>query len=260
MQLEFASGYSVTLPLADLIHWRKDYGVNDYFGGNKGGYSENAGLLNALDRYDKLCQSIAKAVEVSCQINGIVKVNSYMTDEDTEKKRADFTKKLQNNEGGVLFEDLKTEYTPMQHDVKIVDAETLKFFYETITRANGVSVPILNGDYTKAQKEAFYEHALEADIISLGQAMSRVMFTDREATFGNEIVLYPAAIEFMSMENKVSVASVYLPSGSLRRNEARALIGLPPLTEEEGGNEIAQGYNLTLNSKGGADNGEGTEE
>jgi HK97 family phage portal protein len=258
IKFEFATGYSVTLPLSDVIHWRKDYGVNDYFGGSGGGFGDSAALLSAIDRYDKLCQSIAKAVEVSCQINGIVKVNTYMTDEAKEQDRADFVDRLQNNKAGIIYEDLKTEFTPIPHDVKIVDAETLKFFHETITRANGVSVPILNGDYTKAQKEAFYEHALEADIISLGQAMSRTLFTDREASFGNEIVLYPSAIEFMSMENKIAVATALMPSGSLRRNEVRALFGYPPLTEAEGGDEIPQGYNLILNGKGGADDA-GTE-
>lgn len=256
IKFEFASGYEVTLPQSDVIHWRKDYGVNDYFGGNNGGYLDNTGLVNALDRYDKLCQSIAKAVEVSCQINGIVKINSYMSNDDTDKNRADFLEKLKNNESGVLFEDLKTEYTPMQHDVKIVDAETLKFFYETITRANGVSVPILNGDYTKAQKEAFYEHALEADIISLGQAMSRVMFTDREMTFGNEIVLYPAAITFMSMENKIAALQTGLPAGIFTKNEARELLGYPPV---EGGDVMPRGYN-EVDTIGGANNAEGTEE
>lgn len=248
IQLEFASGYSVTLPLSDVIHWRKDYGVNDYFGGNKGGRSDNAGLLASLDRYDKLCQSIAKAVEVSCQVNGLVKVNTYLNDEDTEKKQAAFETKLQNNESGILFTDLKTEYVPIAHDVKIVDADTLKFFYETITRANGVSVAILNGDYTKQQKEAFYEHALEADIISLGQAMSRCMFTDREMTFGNDIVLYPAAIEFMSMENKISALQTGLPAGIFTKNEARALLGYPPI---EGGDVMPRGYN-EIDTQGGA--------
>jgi hypothetical protein len=33
VKLRFANGYEVTLPASDVIHWRKDYGVNDYFGG-----------------------------------------------------------------------------------------------------------------------------------------------------------------------------------------------------------------------------------
>lgn len=255
INLHFASGYEITLPVNDVVHWRKDYGVNDYFGGNGGGYAENAGLLAALDRYDKLCQSIAKAVEVSCQINGVMRVNTYLDDDKTDAKRKEFEKKLANNESGILFADLKAEYIPMDHDVKLVDAETLKFFYETITRANGVSVAILNGDYTKAQKEAFYEHALEADIKSLGQAFSKVVFSDREANFGNEIVFYPNAIVFMSMENKIAALQTGLPAGIFTKNEARELLGYPPI---EGGDVMPRGYN-EVDKQGGAANGAGSE-
>lgn len=250
IELQFASGYAVTLPAADVIHWRKDYGVNDYFGGSTGGYSDNVGLLKALERYDKLCQSIAKAVQVSCQINGVMRVNTYLADEKTEAEKALFEKKLANNESGILYTDLKGEYTPMPHDVKLVDAETLKFFYETITRANGVSLAILNGDYTKAQKEAFYEHALEADIKSLGQAISKVIFSEREMDFGNEIVFYPNAIEFMSMENKISALQTGLPAGIFTKNEARELLGYPPV---ENGDVMPRGYN-EVDNQGGAIN------
>lgn len=253
IELHFASGYEVTLPANDLIHWRKDYGVGDYFGGgSKNGYGENAGLLGALEHYNQLCQSIAKAVQASCQINGVMRVNTYLDDDKTEAERARFQKKLEYNESGILFTDLKSEFVPMPHDVKLVDAETLKFFYETITRANGVSVAILNGDYNKAQKEAFYEHALEADIISLGQAFSKVLFSERESNFGNEVVFFPKAIEFMSMENKIAALQVGLPAGLFKRNEARELLGYPPL--EVGGEDIPRGYN-ELDNAGGVNSG-----
>lgn len=243
--LGFASGYEVTLPASDVIHWRKDYGVNDYFGGGMFGGADNRGLLAALDRYDKLCQSIAKAVEVSCTVNGIMKVNTYLDDEKIEARRQRFEEKLKNNESGILFEDMKSDFTALPHDVKLVDADTLKFFYDTILRANGTSLAILNGDYTKAQKEAYYEHALEADIKSLGQAISKTVFSDREMQFGNEIVLYPHEINFMSMENKIAVLQVGLPAGLFLKDEARALIGYAPLPNGAG-QTIAQGYNSLL--------------
>ena len=162
-RMDFNNGTQALFREEEIIHWRKDYGIDQYFGGNQLG---NRGLLKALDRYDKLCQSIAKAIEVSCSINGIMRVNSYLSDENTKKDQEQFKELLKNNESGILFTDLKSDYTHIPHDVKLVDAETLKFFYETITRANGVSVAILNGDYSKEQKEAFYEHALEGEIIS----------------------------------------------------------------------------------------------
>lgn len=236
----FYNGYETTLPAADVIHWRKDYGVNDYFGGNAFGGDDNSGLLSMLERYDMLTQGIAQALKCSCQINGIVKLNTYADEKKLEESKKDFLARLKDNDSGLLFTDEKMEYTHMPRDVKLVDAETLKFFYEAILRANGTSLAILNGDYTKQQKEAYYEHALEADIKSLAQAMAKVLFTDREASFGNDIKLYPNAIEFMSMENKLTALQTGLPAGIFTKNEARELLGYPPV---EGGDVMPRGYN-----------------
>lgn len=248
INLRFASGYETTLPADSVIHWRKDYGVNDYFGGGMFGGDDNAGLMTMLERYDQLTQSIAKALECACQINGMVQYNTYQETDDTRAARKQFEADLKENRSGILFGDLKWQYTPFPRDVKLVDAETLKFFYDTILRANGCSLAILNGDYTKAQKEAYYEHALEADIKGLGQAMSRVIFTDREASFGNEIVLYPNDIAFMSMENKISALQIGLPAGIFTKDEARELLGYPPLPNGAG-EAVPQGYNALLDDQ-----------
>lgn len=244
-RFEFSNGYTAVLPASDIIHWRKDYGVNDYFGGGMCGGNDDRGLLKALKEYDRLLQSISKAVACSCQINGLVKYNSYLADDKIEAQQQEFENRLLNNESGILFTDMKTEYTHMARDVKLVDAETLKFYYETILRANGTSLAILNGDYTKSQKEAYYEHALEADIKSLGQAISRCVFSERQEAFGNEIVLYPNNIVFMSMENKIAALQAGLPAGLFMKDEARELLGYPPLPNGQG-QVIAQGYNSLL--------------
>ena len=254
VNLKFANGYETTLPRDDIIHWRKDFGVNDYFGGN--GYGGDAELLKTLQAYDKLCEGIARAVDCSCKINGIVEYNSYMSDEKMDAAQADFVRRLEANESGLLFSDRKMNYTHLSRDIKLVDSETLKFFYQTITRANGTSLAILDGDYTKAQKEAYYEHALEADIKALGQAMSMVIFSKREAAFGNEIILYPNDITFMSMENKISSMQVAVPAGALSVNQILAMGGFPPI---EGGDTIRpRGYNEldSTTQNGGATNDE----
>lgn len=249
VEMSFDSGVTVTIPREEIIHVRKDYGVNDYFGGGAfGGGLEAEELLKACAEYDKLCQSISKALELSCQVNGILRVNSYLDDKKKEAERQAFEQKLQNNESGLLVTDLKDEYINIPRDVKLVDSETLKFFYQNITRSNGVSMAILNGDYTKTQKEAFYEHALEADIKSLAQAMSQTLFTDREAAFGNKILLYPNDINFMSTSEKIEALKAGLPAGIFTRNEARELLGFPPI---ENGDQIPQGYNYTIDANAG---------
>lgn len=244
VEMSFDSGATVTIPRDQIIHVRKDYGVNDYFGGGAfGGGVEAANMLKACEEYDKLCQSISKALKISCEINGVLRVNSYLDDEKKIKEREAFEQKIRNNESGLLVTDLKDEFVHIPRDVKLVDSETLKFFYQNITRANGVSLAILNGDYTKEQKEAFYEHALEADIKALSQAMTQILFTEREKAFGNKIILYPNDINFMSTSEKIAALSAGLPAGIFTRNEAREMLGFPPI---ENGDQIPQGYNYTI--------------
>lgn len=239
IKMTFGNGDRYILPAKDVIHWRKDFGVDDYFGGNLGN-SDNSSLLKMLKEYDKITQSIATALNVSTKINGIVKINTMLRQEDIEKAQNEFNEKLTQNESGIVFTDNKTEYTNIPRNVQIVNADTMKYFYEAILRNTGVSLAILNGDYTAAQKQAFYEHALEADIISLGQAMSKVIFNEREEAFGNEIILYTNKAEFMTIEQAVAYMNVAVPAGALSVNQILAFGGFPPI---EGGDVRPQGYN-----------------
>lgn len=245
--MEFASGYSVTLPLSSVTHYRKAYGAGDYFGGNISGTAEK-GLLKLLREYDKITQGIAKTMAASCSINGIVQLNTYLSGEKIEEEKAAFQKRIENNESGIMFVDQKAEYTNFPRDVKLVDAETLKFFNQAILRNMGVSIAILNADYTPQQKQAFYETAMEADVIGLGQALTKTEFSDRKVSFGNEIALYPNKTEFMTPEQKIGFLQVAAPAGAVKRDEIRELFGYEPL-ENGRGQELTQGYNLTYDTK-----------
>ena len=142
--------------------------------------------------------------------------------------------KLRKSESGILPLDLKAEYTPIKKEVKIVDADTLKFIDEKILRQFGVPIPILTGDYTKEQYEAFYQKTLEPLIISFTQAFTRVLFTDKEKTLGNEIKFYPKELIFMSTDQTLEMIRLLGDSGALFENEKRVALGLQPLEELKG--------------------------
>lgn len=243
IKFTFANGYAKTLPVDEVIHWRKNYDRDEYFGG--GNAAAKKSLYNSVNDFNNLYKSIAKAVNVSCQINGIMKLNSYLDNEKIEADRQDFISKLHNNESGILFTDLKAEYIDMPHDVKLVEASTLDFFYESILRSTGTPKEILSGNYTKQIKESWYERCIEPDLTSLAQAMEKVLFTDREISYGNKIMLYPASIVFMTISEKISALQIGLPAGIFTRDEARELLGYPPLANGVG-KEISQGYNLVI--------------
>lgn len=243
--LRFPNGYNVTLAAVDIIHWRKDYGVQEYFGGN--GLQDARNVNASLSYYDTLCRGVAKAMNASYQINGLLKINTMLSNDKMDAERAAFVERLQRNESGIMVTDMKTEYTAMTRDVKLIDADTIKFMYENVLRSTGTPLAILNGDYTKVQKEAYYEHALEADIKALGECMTKTLFTTREKQVGNKILLYPKDINFMTIDEKIKLAQVAMPAGTLTKDEFRELFGFAPLPNGEG-QKIAQGYNILIDT------------
>lgn len=230
----FANGYKTTIPYDDVIHIRTNYSVNTYMGGNEFGQPDNKSLLKTLDLNEKLLQGVAKAMNASYSVNGIVKYNTLIDDGETETALKELERKLANSESGFLPLDLKCEFIPFERSTQIVDDSTLKFVDEKILRNFGVPLDILRGDFSKDTYESFYQKTLEPIIKSMSQAFTKKLFTKREKAFGNRIELYPKELIFMTVSQTLEMINVLAPQGGGFVNEYRAWLGLRPLPELEG--------------------------
>ena len=230
----FWNGYETTIPYENVIHVKYNYSVSQYMGGDMWGQPDREGLLSTLDLNHKLLQGVAKALKASYAVNGIVKINTLLDDGSTDRAIQSFQDRLANNDSGLLPLDLKAEYTPIEHKGDIVDDKLLKFVDSKLLRTWRISLAILSGDYTKEQYEAFYGAALEPIILSISQAFTKKIFTDRERPFGNRIELYPKELIFMSVEQTLKMIEIMSPTGGLFENEKRVALGLRPLPELEG--------------------------
>lgn len=230
----FWNGDTTTIPYDDVIHIKYNYSINEYMGGNVLGQPDHSALLNTLELNNTLLNGIAKAMNSSYAVNGIVKYNTMLDDGTTEANVKALEKKLQNSESGILPLDLKAEFTPLDRDIKLVDEGTLKFIDEKILRNWGIPLDILTGDYTKEQYEAFYQKTLEPLIAAMSQAFTKKIFTSRERAFGNEIKFYPKDLIFMTTTQKLDLVNLLAPTGAIFENEKRTMFGLVPLPELEG--------------------------
>ena len=230
----FWNGYTTTLAYNDIIHIRYNYSVNEYMGGNVMGQPDHEALLETLELNQNLLHGVAKAMKASYAVNGIVKYNTMLDDGKTTAALQELENKLRNSESGFLPLDIKSEFTPLQKSVALVDEATLKFVDEKILRNFGVPLCILTGDYTKEQYNAFYQKTLEPIIVSLSQAFTKKIFTSRERAFGNKIELYPKDLIFMTMEQTLEMIKELSPTGGLFENEKRTALGLRPLPELAG--------------------------
>ena len=234
VKLRFANDFETTIPYSAIIHIRHRFSVNEFMGGNELGQPDNKALLKTLELNNELLQGISNAMKSSFAINGVVKFKSMIDGGKTEKALKELEQKLKNSESGFLPLDITSEFIPIQREVKFVDEGTLKFIDEKILRHFGVPLPILTGDYTKQQYEAFYQKTLEPLIIAMSQAFTRTLFTPRELSFGNEIKFYPKDLIFMSVDQTLEMVRLLGDSGSLYENEKRVAFGLRPLPELEG--------------------------
>jgi HK97 family phage portal protein len=228
VEFTFSNGQKHTIPYSDVIHLRKKFSVNEIMGGGANGQPDNSAILKVLEINDTVLQGLGKAIKTSLTIRGILKIATMLDDDKQQAERKRFETAMLNSESGILPMDLKGEYHDLKVDPKIIDKDTMQFLQDKILNYYGVSVPILSGDYTDEQYQAFYEKTLEPIIISLGQAFSKTIFSTRELDVGNEIVFYPQKMLFTNVKNKIAIADILGNRGALTDNDLLDLFGYPP--------------------------------
>ena len=262
--MTFPNGYVTELPYEDVIHLRYNYSVNEYMGGNAQGQPDNRALLKTLEINNDLLNGVSAAMKSSFNINGVVKYKALLDKGETEKAIHELEEKIKNNASGFLPLDLSAEYIPITRNIQMVDEKTLEFIDTKILRNFGVSIPILAGTYTKAEYEAFYQKTLEPLIIMTAQAFTKVLFTDREKSFGNRVEIFPKELIFLSTEQTIEVVKLLSDAGQMYDNEKRVAFGLMPMPELVGRRTMSLNYiDATIANeyqKGKNENGnEGTE-
>ena len=231
----FPNGYTTTVRYTDVIHLKYNFSVSDYMGGDYAGAPDHKAILKTLELNHELLQGVAKGLRASYAVNGIIKFNTLTDDGSLKQNLEEFHKRLENNESGFLPIDMKTDFTPIEHKGELVDDSTLKFIDEKILRNWGVPLPILTGDFTKDQYEAFYQKTIEPLVISYGQAFTKTLFTENERNgYGNRVEFYPKDLVFLSIAQTLEAINALAPTGAITENEKRTALGLPPLPELEG--------------------------
>lgn len=229
LKLTFQNGQDYTFKYSEIIHWRKDYSFNEFMGGDANGQVDNTQLLKILNINNTIVEGVDKAVKASLAINGIIKVNTMLDNDKQQEERKKFEANLKASESGIVALDMKGDYTPInRNNPVIVDPKILEFVEAKILNLYGVSVPILTGNFTDEQYQAYYEKSLEPDINSLGQAFTKTLFTDREIDTGNEVIFYAQQLLFSNIKNKIAVADILGNRGALTDNQMLAMFGYPP--------------------------------
>lgn len=235
VRMLFRNGSAVELPYEDIIHLRYRFSVSEFMGGNESGNPDFKPLLDTLKLNDNLLKGLAKSLNMQTSLNGFMKLRNMVGFDDKVLKIKEFEKQLANNESGFLALDIIEEVTPLTKQVQLLDATTLEFIDRKILRYWGVSIPIVNGDYTKVQYEAFYQKTIEPLVKTFSQSFTKGIFTKRRAQgFNNRINFYVKELIFMNTDQKLNLFKDLSAQGGVYVNEYRTAFGMRPMNELQG--------------------------
>ena len=238
----FEDGQVYEIPVENIIHLRRFYTKNDFFGGNNSN-SEHDALLKTVKINDALLQGVEAAMESSFQVKGILKINGMLKEADKNKQIDEFTravKETTTNNTSIIPMDAKADYTPLSIDPKLIDEPTLKFVQAKIQDYFGVSEPIFNNSYNEDEYNSFYESTIEPLAIQLSEAFSLGLLTHNQLERGEEIIFFSERLQYASWNTKVGAIEKLMGLGIMSLNESRNLLGLEPI---EGGDKRLQSLN-----------------
>lgn len=226
------NGKVVTYPYKDILHIRQDYNENDIFGD-----SPAKSLKSLMEIVNTTDQGVVKAVRNGSAIKWLLKFNQSLRPEDIKKQTKEFVENflaIDTEFGGAAAADSK--YDAKQVDPKdyVPNAAQMDKTIQRLYSFFNTNEKIVQSRYNEDEWNAYYESEIEPLAIQLSNEFTRKLFTRKERGFGNKIVFEAANLQYASMSTKLGLVQ-FIDRGMMTRNEARAVLNLPPI---EGGDKV----------------------
>lgn len=245
LRYEFEWGERAAIELAYCGVMTKFQYRNDVFG------EDNRALFPTIDLIHIVNQGIDEGVKSAATYRFMAQVNNFTKTEDLAKERKRFTAEnfARDAEGGGLLLFPNTYHDIKQVEVKpwVVDADQMGIINKAVYEYFGVNDDVLQNRAFGDAWAAFYEGAIEPFAIQFSEVMTKMLFTLREQTSGNQIVATANRLQYLSNQDKLNVSAQMADRGLMTRNEIREIWNLAPLPEPIGSQLPVRGEYYNVN-------------
>lgn len=200
---------------------------NDLMGEN------NHALFPTMDLIHVQNEGIQEAVKSSAHYRFYASVNNFTKADDLKNERLRFSEEnfSREAEGGglLLFPNTYTNINQVKSQPYTVAADEMKLIEKNVYQYFMVNEDILQNKAYGDAWSAFYEGAIEPFAVQFSEVMTKMLFTFREQSQGNEIMLTANRLQYMSNADKLNVSSQLLDRGIMSINDVREIWNLPPV-------------------------------
>ena len=238
-RFELMHNHFYTVPYMDLIHLRNHYFNDPIYG------EENYPIMPIADLMHAQNQGIIEGIKSSALIRGLLIASGILKEEDIKAARERFIDENLNakNNGGVMIIDGKFDYKDLKSTPYVVDADTRKETDKAVYNYFGVNEAFLQNDFTSEKYESIYEGRLEPLGIYIAQKHEAKLYTEREKSFGNQVIPNMSKVKYQSTATITGVIKETKELGLFTRDEYREMLGYEPLGPDRGGDEIMVAVN-----------------
>ena len=231
LRYTFSNGQKAACELSKVGIMTEYQYKSDFFGDG------NQVLLPTLGLLDTQRQGQMEAIKQSAFIRFMARVAGVKREDDLEKIRANFAEKNlsgDNSKGLLLFDGTLADVKQIDSKPYVVDAEQQKLIQDNVFNYFGVSENILQHKWNEDEWNAFYEGLIEPFAVQLSQCLTNMLFTEKEKSFGNEVLLSANRMQYASNSTKLQVSSQLFDRGVLTTNQVMDIWNLPHV---EGGDK-----------------------
>ena len=203
---------------------------SDFFG------ESNHALFPTMDLIHIQNQGIEEGVKSAATYRFYAQVNNFSKTEDLAKERKRFSEEnfSREAEGGglLLFPNTYTNINQVKSDPYVVKADEMKLIKDNVYQYFMINEDVLTNKAYGDAWSAFYEGAIEPFAIQFSEVMTKMLFTFREQSSGNGVMLTANRLQYMTNKDKLDVSSQLLDRGIMSINDVREIWNLEPV---EGG-------------------------
>ena len=239
LRFTFINGKTYTLSYSELIHLRRFYNEDDYWG------SSNKVLRTDIETAHTSSEGIKNAIKTTNSLKGILNfTNAMLKADDIKKARDQFVKDFiaEGNRSGIGALDTKASYQSIDMKPVTLTDTQLARVNQNIYDYFGISEAIITNSYTAEQWNAFFEGVIEPLSIQLSEAFTYAIFSERAIREGHKIIFTTHRLQYASLDQKINLIKTISAYGMIKKDEARELLDMPPLGGEEG-EKILQSLN-----------------
>ena len=227
LRYEFRWGEKAAIELEYCGILTKFQYKNDLMGEN------NHALYPTMDLIHMQNQGIQEAVKSSATYRFYAQVNNFSKSEDLANERKRFSEEnfSKDAQGGglLLFPNTYSNINQVKSSPYTVAADEMKLIEKNVYQYFMVNEKILQNEAYGDAWSAFYEGAIEPFAVQFSEVMTKMLFTFREQSQGNSVMLTANRLQYMSNADKLNVSSQLLDRGIMSINDVREIWNLPPV-------------------------------